>query len=230
MWQTFFFSWDYYVKWKNHVHPCWNQPDFHSYNLFTIEAWRYPQLNRTFSSALTSTSPVGKLSTGLILPPVHKLRSYLDDCHWLPTCHHSIRCVVRILIHPLPILYFTLATGGCLLVMADCSARILTQATDAWTDTGSPHPHWHEPPPPSWPSGASRASASHTSHPPARQHSTETFGPGFTAPASTSSPPYHQQWVTVYPRLSLWDMLVVQYNGKSCCSTSDKFPQNARLF
>lgn len=86
------------------------------------------------------------------------------------------------------------------------------------------------PPPPSWPSGASRASASHTSHPPARQHSTETFGPGFTAPASTSSPPYHQQWVTVYPRLSLWDMLVVQYNGKSCCSTSDKFPQNARLF
>lgn len=67
------------------------------------------------------------------------------------------------------------------------SARILTPATDAWTDTRSPHPHWHEPP--SWPSGASRASASHTSHPSARQPSTETIGTGFTAPASTSSPP-----------------------------------------
>lgn len=38
------------------------------------------------------------------------------------------------------------------------SARILTPATDAWIDTRSPHPHWHEPP--SWPSGASRARAS----------------------------------------------------------------------
>lgn len=26
------------------------------------------------------------------------------------------------------------------------SARILMPATDAWTDTRSPHPHWHDPP------------------------------------------------------------------------------------
>lgn len=51
----------------------------------------------------------------------------------------------------------------------------------------------------------SRASASHTSHPPARQPSTETFGTGFAAPAATSSPPYRQQWGILCPRLSLWD-------------------------
>lgn len=38
------------------------------------------------------------------------------------------------------------------------SARVLTPATDAWTDTRSPHPLWHGHP--SWPSGASGASAS----------------------------------------------------------------------
>lgn len=47
---------------------------------------------------------------------------------------------------------------------------------------------------PAWPSGASRAGASHSSHPPACKTALcWDLQTGFTAPASTSSPPYRQQ-------------------------------------
>lgn len=84
------------------------------------------------------------------------------------------------------------------------SARILTPATDAWTDTRSPHPHWHEPP--SWPSGASRASASQVT-PRTRLRDSPPLRPSELASPLLHPPLHlpHQQWVTLCHKLSSWD-------------------------
>lgn len=94
------------------------------------------------------------------------------------------------------------------------SARILTPATDAWTDTRSPHRHWHEPP--SWPSGASRASASQVT-PRTRLRDSPPLRPSELASQLLHPPLHlpHQQWVTLWPNWARgMRMLVVRNNDK----------------
>lgn len=80
------------------------------------------------------------------------------------------------------------------------SARILTPATDAWTDTSSPHPLWHVSP--SWPSGASRASASQVT-PHTRLRDSPPLKPSASQLLHRPLHLPHQQQVTLCLKLSL---------------------------
>lgn len=77
---------------------------------------------------------------------------------------------------------------------------------------------------PAWPSGASRAGASHSSHLPARppackkQYSTEAFGLASQLLLLPPHPPYYQRGLICCPGTSLWDN-----EAPTCCSCSAPF-------
>lgn len=95
-WYLFFFFLRLLCKMEKPYAGPWNWPDFHSWwlltkpltNLFTIETWLHLQLNRTFCSAPTSTSPVGKLSIGQSWPHSASCPHSQILFGWLPLISH----------------------------------------------------------------------------------------------------------------------------------------------